>query len=246
MNTAILLFILVHWYLAAFCQTMFLHRYGSHRMFSMSAGWERFFYVLTFITQGSSYLNPRAYAVMHRMHHAYSDTAGDPHSPKFLKNPLRMMKNTLDVYLAVHARRAAVDPRFEGGYPEWPAFDRWADGIPVRLLWAAAYVAFYVHFATAWWQYLFIPLHIVMGPVHGAIVNWCGHRYGYSNYDNRDESKNTLCVDLLTMGELMQNNHHHSVRKVNFASRRFEMDPTYPLLRLLGAFGVVRLEKTGG
>jgi stearoyl-CoA desaturase (delta-9 desaturase) len=20
-----------------------------------------------------------------------------------------------------------------------------------------------------------------MGPLHGAIVNWCGHKYGYSN-----------------------------------------------------------------
>jgi fatty-acid desaturase len=45
-------------------------------------GWERFFNVLTAISQNSSYLNPRGYAVLHRMHHAYSDTEGDPHTPQ--------------------------------------------------------------------------------------------------------------------------------------------------------------------
>jgi stearoyl-CoA desaturase (Delta-9 desaturase) len=240
---AILIFIFCHWYLAAFCQTVFLHRYSSHRMFAMSPAWERVFYAATFVTQGSSYLNPRAYAVMHRLHHAYSDTEQDPHSPKFFRDPLRMMKNTLDMYLAIHARKFKVKACFEGGYPEWPAFDRFADGIPVRLLWVAVYVLFYMLFATAWWQYLFIPLHIFMGPIHGAIVNWCGHRYGYANHDNRDESRNTFFADLLTMGELMQNNHHHDTQKPNFASRWFEWDPTYPLLRALNALGVIRFER---
>jgi len=54
--TPILLFLVGHWYLSAFCQTFFLHRYASHRMFSMPLFWERFFYALTFLTQGTSYL----------------------------------------------------------------------------------------------------------------------------------------------------------------------------------------------
>jgi len=31
-----------------------------------------------------------------------------------------------------------------------------------------------------------------MGPIHGAIVNWAGHKYGYQNFDNGDRSRNTL------------------------------------------------------
>lgn len=240
---AITLFILGHWYLAAFCQTVFLHRYGSHRMFEMSRGWERFFYVLTFVSQGSSYLNPRAYALMHRMHHAYSDTSQDPHSPKFLKDPMRMMKKTLDTYLALQSGRLVADKRFEGGYPVWPAFDRWADSLVMRLLWVALYFILYANFATVWWQYLFVPLHIFMGPLHGAIVNWCGHRYGYANHQNYDESRNTFFADVLTMGELMQNNHHHDTQKPNFASRWFEVDPTYPLLQILNRLKIIRLPK---
>jgi hypothetical protein len=40
--------------------------------------WERVFYFITFFTQGSSYLVPAAYAVMHRTHHKYGDTEKDP------------------------------------------------------------------------------------------------------------------------------------------------------------------------
>ena len=31
-----------------------------------------------------------------------------------------------------------------------------------------------------------------MGAVHGAIVNWAGHKYGYQNFDNNGKSHNSL------------------------------------------------------
>jgi stearoyl-CoA desaturase (delta-9 desaturase) len=81
----IFLFLILHWYLSLFGQTFFLHRYGAHKMFTMNKFWEKFFYLFAWITQGSSYLNPRAYAILHRMHHAYSDTEKDPHTPHFFQ-----------------------------------------------------------------------------------------------------------------------------------------------------------------
>ena len=81
----ILLFLILHWYLSLFGQTFFLHRYSAHKMFTMNKFWEKFFYVFSWIAQGSSYLNARAYAILHRMHHAYSDTEKDPHTPHFLR-----------------------------------------------------------------------------------------------------------------------------------------------------------------
>ena len=76
----ILVFFIAHWVLSVFFQTFFLHRYGAHKQFTMSHRWERFFYLMTFLTQGSSFLVPRAYAYLHREHHAFSDTERDPHS----------------------------------------------------------------------------------------------------------------------------------------------------------------------
>ena len=49
---AIAIFFIAHWQLSVFFQTFFLHRYGAHRMFTMSKGWERFFYLCTYVTQG--------------------------------------------------------------------------------------------------------------------------------------------------------------------------------------------------
>ena len=60
-----------------------------------------------------------------------------------------------------------------------------------------------------------------MGPLHGAIVNWCGHKYGYANFDNQDKSKNTTPVDFLMLGELFQNNHHKFPNSPNFAKKWF-------------------------
>jgi stearoyl-CoA desaturase (delta-9 desaturase) len=88
------------------------------------------------------------------------------------------------------------------------------------------YIWFYVTFATQWWMFLLLPIHFLMGPLHGAIVNWCGHKYGYSNHDNNDHSKNSIPLDFLMMGELFQNNHHKKPNSPNFASRWFEFGCT--------------------
>jgi stearoyl-CoA desaturase (Delta-9 desaturase) len=237
----VLTFFVVHWMLSAFFQSSFHHRYASHRMFALTPRGERVFHFLTWASQGSSYLSPRAYAILHREHHAYSDTARDPHAPGFFSNVLTMMWATKERYSAHFERRSSPEPRFLGDYPEWPALERFASGWPARLGWGIAYSAFYLTFATAWWQLLLLPVHFLMGPVHGAIVNWCGHRYGYRNFGTTDASRNSLPFDFLTLGELFQNNHHRASGRLNFASRRFEFDPTYAVLRLLAWMGAIRL-----
>ena len=68
---------------------------------------------------------------------------------------------------------------------------------PMRIVWGAAFAAFYSLFATALVAVAAAcPVHWIMGPMHGAIVNWCGHRYGYRNFEIDDDSRNTLPVRL--------------------------------------------------
>ncbi len=239
----ILVFFLAHWFISLFLQTFFLHRYASHKMFSMSKGWERFFYLMTFLFQGSSFLNPRAYAIMHRMHHSFSDTEKDPHSPHFIKDVWGLMMKTKKIYSDFVRYKTEPEPEFKTHYPVWPAMDRVSDMWMIRILFGLGYTAFYIFFATQWWMFLLLPVHYLMGPVHGAIVNWCGHKYGYANFNNKDHSKNSLPVDLLCMGELMQNNHHKTPSNPNFAKRWFEIDPTWPLLRIFHLTGIISLNK---
>jgi stearoyl-CoA desaturase (delta-9 desaturase) len=237
----ILVFFFAHWSLCVFFQTFFLHRYAAHQMCTMSAGWERFFHLCTYLAQGSSFLSPRGYAILHRMHHAFSDTDKDPHSPRNYSNVMAMMLDTKKRYDAFAYRREAPEPRFAGGYPDWPALDRLSQSWASRVAWAAAYTAFYVAVDPAAWLYLLLPLHFVMGPIHGAIVNWCGHRYGYRNFAINDDSRNTLAVDFLTAGELFQNNHHKLGKNPNFAVRWFEIDPAFQVMRVLDKLGVIEL-----
>lgn len=240
---AILVFFLSHWFLSLFSQTFFLHRYASHKMFKMNKFWEKFFYTFTFVTQGSSFLNPRAYAILHRMHHAYSDTEKDPHSPHFIEDVWGLMIKTKNIYLDYLKYKLEPEPAFRDRYPTWAPLDRLSDLWVTRIAFGVGYTAFYVAFATHWWLFVLLPVHYFMGPIHGAIVNWCGHKYGYSNYDNHDHSKNTLPLDFLMMGELFQNNHHKSPNDANFARKWFEFDPTWPIMRLLHSMHIIRLRK---
>jgi stearoyl-CoA desaturase (delta-9 desaturase) len=81
-----------------------------------------------------------------------------------------------------------------------------------------------------------------MGPIQGAIVNYAGHKFGYRNFDLGDNSKNTLPVDFLLMGELYQNNHHKNGKRMNFAYRYFEIDITYQIAKLLHVIGIIKIK----
>jgi stearoyl-CoA desaturase (delta-9 desaturase) len=241
--TTILIFFVAHWYLSLFCQTFYLHRYGAHHLFIMNKFWEKFFHALTYVSQGSSFLSPRAYAVLHRMHHAYSDSEKDPHSPHHATNLFTMMWQTKNIYNDYLKFRKMPEDRFAKDLPEYPLIDKIGDTWVSRILWGTAYSLFYIEFVPAgmWYLYFLLPIHFLMGPVHGAIVNWCGHMYGYSNYDNNDKSKNSLVFDLLMGGELFQNNHHKFPTSAKFSSKWFEFDPTFPVIWLMTKVGIIKM-----
>ncbi len=209
----------------------------------MSPFWEKFFYIFTWVTQGSSYLVPRAYGILHRMHHAFSDTEKDPHSPHHTENLFTMMWKTKMIYGDLADYKMVTEERFTRDIPNWHSFDRFAESWPSRVGWGTLYVLFYMYFVPdgMWYLYLLLPIHFLMGPVHGAIVNWCGHKYGYSNFDNNDKSKNSLVFDLVMGGELFQNNHHKYPNSVKFAAKWYEFDPTYPVVRFLSAIKIIKM-----
>lgn len=239
----IIIFFIAHWYLSLFCQTFFQHRYAAHGAFTMSRGWERFFFVLTFIFQGSSYLSTRAYALMHRMHHAYADTERDPHSPSFSKNIFDMMWKTYKIYAGIYDGSIKVDPKFSKNVPDWASFDRFAGHNLVRIAWAGVYVIIYAAYATSPWLWLLLPVQILMSPVHGAVVNWFAHKFGYENFKMRNTAENLLMVDFLMLGESYHNNHHKHPSSVNFGFRWHEIDPIYYIILLLNGLGVIKVPK---
>ena len=91
---------------AYFFSLSFLHRYAAHQVFTMSKTMERITFILTWIFQGSSYLSAYGYGIMHRMHHAYTDTEKDPHSPSHDANMFAMMWKTKTIYQVERRERA--------------------------------------------------------------------------------------------------------------------------------------------
>lgn len=237
----IIFFFIAIWYLSLFSQTFLQHRYASHGAFEMNKGWERFFYIFAYITQGSSYMSPKAYAIMHRLHHAYTDTEKDPHSPEFSKNVFSMMWRTSRIYRQIFHGKMTVEERFMKNLPDWAKFDKFASSFWSRLLWVAVYTALFIFFASSWWLFLLLPFIIAMGAVHGAIINWFAHKIGYRNFSLKNTSSNLLRMDILMLGESYHNNHHKHPSSINFGVKRYELDPVYYFILILKWMRIVKV-----
>ena len=234
----IITFFIAHWYLS-----FFLHRYASHGAFTMSATAEKVFFVLTWIFQGSNYLSAYGYGVMHRMHHAFADTPDDPHSPKYDESIWKMMWKTKTLYSAIANKKIDIEPRFIEGVPEWTPFDKFARSWVSRIFWGALYIGVYYLYADQLWLWLFLPMQFALSPIHGAIINWFAHKYGYRNYEVGDTSRNFLPFDFLMMGESYHNNHHKNGSRANFGGIRWhEIDPTYLVIVLFDKLGIVKIK----
>jgi len=242
---AIIVLIIILWYAGLFFQTFFLHRYAAHQTFTMSRLGEKVSFVLTWIFQGPNYLSAYGYGVMHRMHHAYADTEKDPHSPKYDNNLFAMMWRTKNMYQDINKKRIKIAEEFTRNVPQWQWFDKMAGSKLSRLIWGSLYVLFFYIFATAWWQWLLLPIAFLMAPIHGVIINWFAHIYGYVNFKVKDTSKNLLPFDFLMMGEGYHNNHHKNANRSNFGGVRWhEIDPTYLIMKVIDFLGLIKIKKT--
>ena len=175
------------------------------------------------------------------MHHAYTDTEQDPHSPSYDRNALVMMWRTRKMYLDLRYNRQYVEPRFAKNLPEWNWFDRWGNFWLSRVLWVCIYTYLYIQFAPSFWFLLILPLHIAMGPVHGAIINWFAHKYGHVNYQANNTSRNLFKIDWMMLGEGYHNNHHVAPSQSNFAMKKGEFDLCYPLIRAFHKLKIIKL-----
>ena len=153
------------------------------------------------------------------------------------------MNQTRKKYADIYNRKTVVEEKFTKNLPDWPAFDRFAHPWFTRLLWVAAYTAFYFYFATAPWQFIFLPLSIIIGPLHGGIINWFAHKYGHTNFAMNNTSKNLFYIDVLMLGEAYHNNHHKFPSSINFGVKRNEIDPIYFIILLFNKLGIIRLNK---
>lgn len=240
---AILFLLIIHWYSSLFFQSVFHHRYAAHGIFTMSRFWERMFFIGSFLTQGASYISARAYGIMHRLHHAHTDTVEDPHSPANSRNVFLMMWDTRNNYRDIYTQKTDIPEKYKKDLPLWESFDKVAHSWITKLLWSLLYVLLYIELATQWWMYLFLPITLAMGAFQGVAVNWWAHKFGYENYKMANTSKNIMPVDILFWGEAYHNNHHKHPAKADNAHRWFEWDMGYKSMLLLQWLGIIKIKR---
>lgn len=185
-------------------------------------------------------IDPLTWACMHRLHHLYSDTDRDPHSPhRFGVWGVALAQ--LRSYEKIAAKLSRGDQKLAEMVSDIP----FEVGLTNRKgYW---YFPYLLHFALAiilalCFQSVWVGLGVFAGftshPIQGWIVNSFAHRFGYKNYELSDDSRNNAWVSLLAFGEGYQNNHHAHPERANFAHRFYEVDLGYALCWVARASGM--------
>jgi stearoyl-CoA desaturase (delta-9 desaturase) len=252
-------YFVLFWKLSIWAQSLFLHRYGAHKQFSFTSElWERRAYVFTLIGLNSSYLSKYAYGIFHRMHHAFADTDKDPHRPyPGFFGVFKMMWTTAQRYSAVlndqeymmiDGQKVEIEDRFKK--PEdvgfrWKKFDYIANLWIVRIFWGVLHLMVYIlldyYFELSPLIYVLFVLQIIVGPLHGAIVNYGAHIWGGRPHSMSNTSTNFprwLRRLLGLSGELLHNNHHFDPTSPDFSLGE-NQDSGYKILLWLEKRGVI-------
>jgi fatty-acid desaturase len=176
----------------------------------------------------------------HRKHHAYSDRAGDPHSPMdgaWWSHVFWMMQAMTRAECDAHNQRWAPDLTRDRVLK---FVDR------TFLLWNILLAAtlFAVGYAWSGWGLacsfvvwgMFVRLTAVFHTTW--LVNSATHMWGYRNYATQDNSRNLWWVALVSYGEGWHNNHHAHPRMARCGHRWWEFDLTFQTIRLLRLLGL--------
>lgn len=194
-----------------------LHRFLSHKSFSTYPIVEK---IMILLSVPATLGTPVAWVGTHRLHHAYSDSIKDPHSPKFL--------GFLKSYFHI-----------------WKHFS-----IPSNIVKDVVRnkTAAFVHKHYLKILLTFIVLLYIIDPLVGiivysipavflfhstAITNAVNHSVGYRNYQTDDASTNILLAGWLIGGEGFHNNHHNNPSLPYFSHKKIEFDLTWQFIKLI-------------
>jgi stearoyl-CoA desaturase (delta-9 desaturase) len=215
---------------AVIATSVYLHRALAHRSLTVHPIADVAFRAVLWITTGQQ---RREWVAVHRKHHAFTDRDGDPHSPR-----LRGFWRVQFLNVVYYAREARNRQTLEKFAP---------DIVPDRLdraVFSWGWLGLGIGtglacLALGFWPGLVAALtHAVLYVfVLAPLINGLGHWRGAQNFANT--AYNSRVLGWLTGGESLHNNHHAYPRAPKFSMRRFEFDPSWPVIRALAMVGLV-------
>jgi stearoyl-CoA desaturase (Delta-9 desaturase) len=220
---------------AVFSTTIFLHRAATHRALILHPVVAWCFRFALWITTG---ISTREWVAVHRKHHAFTDQEGDPHSPALMGFWSVQLGNVF--HYVKEAKNKDVVARYARDIEEdwWDRrfFNHGLFGPAVGIVSLCAVIGL-------GWGLLAAGIHGVLYVfVLSSSINGLCHAVGYKNFDNT--ATNLRFLALLTGGEGLHNNHHGYPRSPKFSFRASEIDPAWPLIRLLITLKLAKPYKT--
>jgi stearoyl-CoA desaturase (delta-9 desaturase) len=217
-------------FLRAIGLTLTFHRYLAHRAFQMNRG-ARFVWAL--IGTAAMQKGPLWWAGHHVNHHRYADREGDPHSP--------MVSGVYYAHVGWFLNDAKHD-RLEASNPVMRDFSK-----APELVWLNTYyfvpplllaIALYLLGGMPWLVWGFcLPTTTL---AHSTFaINTVNHMFGTRRFETIDESRNNALTAFFAVGEGWHNNHHRFQRAARNGFYWWEFDPTWYVIRLMQAFGLV-------
>jgi stearoyl-CoA desaturase (delta-9 desaturase) len=211
--------------LTAFGITIGLHRYLTHGSFKTNR-----LIKITLVILGAMAFegSPISWVANHRLHHAYSDRDGDPHSPHLTKG---LVSGFVYAHIGWFFARRRADPAF------WARdLVRDSDILLISrysLVWALLGLA--IPFAIGGWSGLLWGGLVRIFLVHHVTwsVNSVCHIFGSRPFGTDDKSTNFWLVGLLAFGEGGHNTHHAAPKSARHGLYWWHFDLSWMVIRVL-------------
>ena len=172
---------------------------------------------------------PLWWVALHRWHHRFPDTDVDIHPAK--AGPLWGYVGWLISGRFVHTDYKLVKDLAR--YPELRWLNRWPLVPPAVLALACFLIGGWGTLAIGFGLSSVVLWHTL------CMMDALDHRFGWRRYATPDDSRNSMTLALLAMGEGWHNNHHHYPRSARFGFYWWESDSTFQVLWLAARLGLV-------
>lgn len=216
--------------------TIFLHRCQAHRALDLHPIVSHFFRAWLWLTTG---MDTKAWASIHRKHHAKCETEEDPHSPQIF-GLKKVLLEGAELYKSEAKNQETLDRYGKGTPDDWlernlyhkhsgkgyfitMAVNIFLLGLPGLAVWAL--------------QMAWIPLSAA------GMINGVGHYFGYRNFECPDAATNISPWGILIGGEELHNNHHTYPTSAKLSVKWYEFDIGWMYIKIMSMLGLAKVKR---
>lgn len=207
------------------------HRLLTHRGFKVPKWLE---YTLSVFGTLAMQSGPLTWVTTHRVHHAFTETDKDPHSPR---------SGTYWAHLGWMIRGRAQNQGWAATQRYCPDFanDKFHQVlnkyyyVPTIVVGLALFAI--GGFSMVLWA---VFLRVVIGWHFTWLVNSATHLWGTRRFETRDDSRNNALIAAITFGEGWHNNHHAYPRSARHGLEWFQIDLNWMAIWTLEKLGLAK------